>query len=251
MSGYPSVIVPAGHIEPAPRRVRGVFAGRTVFDTSNASYVWERPYYPQYYIPRVDVATDLLLDEQAERRYPLGIARQHGLRAGDREQPGAVGIFGEEAGRLAGLVRFDWAALDAWYEEDEQIFVHPRCPYSRVDALRSTRTVRVELDGVLLAESASPVVVFETGLPTRYYVNRTEVDFSRLVASDTETACPYKGTTTGYWSAMIGGRLHPDVAWCYDFPSWQLLPIAGLICFYNEKVDLIVDGEPQPRPSLP
>ena len=249
MSGFPSPIVPTGHVEPAPRRVRGVFAGRTVFDTGNARYVWERPHYPQYYIPLADVAGKLLRDEQAERRVSVGTGARHGLRVGDREQPGSVTVFGTEAGRLAGLVRFDWAALDAWYEEDEQIFVHPRCPYSRVDAVRSTRSVRVELDGVPLAESSSPVLVFETGLPTRYYLNRTEVDFSRLVPSDTETACPYKGTTSDYWSASIDGRLHTDVAWCYDFPSWQLLPIAGLICFYNEKVDLVVDGERLPRPA--
>jgi uncharacterized protein (DUF427 family) len=248
MSGYPSLIVPAGHVQPCPRRIRGMFAGRTVFDTGNARYVWERPHYPQYYIPLAEVALDLLREEHTERRLPTGSAAQHGLRVGDREQPGAVAIFG--AGPLAGLVRFDWAALDAWYEEDEQIFVHPRCPYSRVDAVRSTRSVRVELAGVLLAESSSPVLVFETGLPTRYYLNRTEVDFGRLVPSDTETGCPYKGTTSGYWSARLAGRLYPDVAWCYDFPSWQLLPIAGLICFYNEKVDLTVDGERQPRPEL-
>ncbi|MFL6164442.1 MAG: DUF427 domain-containing protein [Jatrophihabitantaceae bacterium] len=247
MSGYPALIVPTGHVQPAPRRVRGVLGGRTVFDTRNASYVWERPHYPQYYIPLADVAADLLHDELTERRLSIGTGRQHGLRVGDREQPGAVAVFG--IGKLAGLARFDWAALDAWFEEDEQIFVHPRCPYTRVDAIRSTRAVRVELDGVLLAESHSPVLVFETGLPTRYYLNRTEVDFSQLVPSDTETACPYKGSTTGYWSARLGDRLHADVAWCYDFPTWQLLPIAGLICFYNEKVDLTIDGERQPRPA--
>ena len=95
---------------------------------------------------------------------------------------------------LSGTVRFEWAALDAWFEEDEQVFVHPRNPYVRVDALRSTRSVRVELDGVVLAESSSPVMVFETGLPTRYYLNRTEVDFAHLIPTDTVTACPYKGT---------------------------------------------------------
>jgi uncharacterized protein (DUF427 family) len=219
MTGYPSLIVPAGHVEPCPRRVRGVFAGRTIFDTGNARYVWERPHYPQYYIPLADVAAGVLRNEHAERRLPIGSAAQHGLRVGDREQPGAVAVFGADAGALADLVRFDWAALDAWYEEDEQIFVHPRCPYTRVDAVRSTRSVRVELDGVLLAESSSPVLVFETGLPTRYYLNRTEVDFSRLVPSDTETGCPYKGITSGYWSARPAGQLYPDVAWCYDFPS--------------------------------
>jgi len=146
-------------------------------------------------------------------------------------------------------VRFQWSALDAWLEEDEEVFVHPRSPYTRVDALRSTRPVRVELDGVVLAESSAPVMVFETGLPTRYYLDRTAVDFEHLIATETVTSCPYKGTTSRYWSIDVGGRLHPDLAWSYDFPTRQLLPIAGLIAFYNEKVDLTVDGRRLERPA--
>jgi uncharacterized protein (DUF427 family) len=115
--------------------------------------------------------------------------------------------------------------------------------------LRSTRHVRVELDGAMLAESSSPVMVFETGLPTRYYFNRTEVSFDHLVPTDTVTSCPYKGMTSAYWSVRIGNELHPDMAWAYDFPTRQLLPIAGLISFYNELVDVIIDGERLPRPK--
>ena len=143
----------------------------------------------------------------------------------------------------------DWDALDAWFEEDEEVFVHPRSPYSRVDALRSTRRVRIALGGVDLAESSSPVMVFETGLPTRYYLNRTEVHFEHLVPTDTVTSCPYKGTTTGYWSVVIDGVVHADLAWSYDFPTRQLLPIAGLVAFYDEKVDVYVDDVLLERPS--
>ena len=100
----------------------------------------------------------------------------------------------------------------------------------------------------MLAESSSPVLVFETGLPTRYYLNRTEVDFERLVPSDTVTSCPYKGTTSGYWSVRVGDDTYPDLAWAYDFPTRQLQPITGLVAFYSEKVDTIVDGEQLPRP---
>ena len=165
-------------------------------------------------------------------------------------RPAALRVYGDDARSRAwpARARFEWDALDAWFEEDEQVFVHPRNPYTRVDALRSTRTVRVELDGVVLAESSSPVLVFETGLPTRYYLNRTEVDFAHLVPTDTVTACPYKGTTSGYWSAQLGDTIHPDLAWTYDFPTRQLLPIAGLIAFYNEKVD-IYPRRPAPRPA--
>jgi uncharacterized protein (DUF427 family) len=109
--------------------------------------------------------------------------------------------------------------------------------------------VRIELEGVVLAESGSPVLVFETGLPTRYYLNRTEVDFTHLEPSETLTACPYKGRTTGYWSVRVGEELRPDLAWTYDFPTRQLFPIAGLIAFYNEKVDVILDGVKLERPQ--
>ena len=108
--------------------------------------------------------------------------------------------------------------------------------------------MRVESKGVVLAESSSPVLLFETGLPTRYYLNRTDVDFSWLVPSDTVTACPYKGTTSGYWSAQIEGRVHPDIAWTYDFPTREVLPIAGLVAFYNEKLDIFLDGTELDRP---
>jgi uncharacterized protein (DUF427 family) len=118
----------------------------------------------------------------------------------------------------------------------------------RVDALRSTRTVRVELRGTVLAESDSPVLVFETGLPTRYYFSRTAVRFQHLIPTDTETQCPYKGTTSGYWSARVDGRVHPDLAWTYDFPTRQLLPITGMLAFYNERVDIVVDGVRLERP---
>ena len=151
----------------------------------------------------------------------------------------------------AGTTRFDWDALDAWYEEDEQIFVHPRNPYVRVDALRSHRHVRASLDGVTLADTTAPVLVFETGLPTRYYFDRTDVAFGHLVHSQTQTACPYKGVTSCYWSVVTGGTVrdgHQDLAWAYDFPTRQLLPIAGLVAFYNEKIDLDLDGLRLPRP---
>jgi uncharacterized protein (DUF427 family) len=95
----------------------------------------------------------------------------------------------------------------------------------------------------------SPVMVFETGLPTRYYFERTAINFEHLVPSDTVTECPYKGTTSGYWSARVGEDLHSDLAWAYDFPTRQLLPIAGLIAFYNERVDLFMDGQRLERPD--
>ncbi len=225
-------------------------AGAVIVDTTRALYVWEWPNYPQYYIPIEDVNSAYLVDEQHAQQLKRGSAQRYGLAVGDVSRPRAVRVYTESTiDRITGTARFEWAALDSWFEEDEEVFVHPRNPYTRVDALRSTRHVQIELDGVVLAESSSPVMVFETGLPTRYYFNQTEVDFRHLVATDTVTSCPYKGTTSGYWSVSVGGVLHPDLAWAYDFPTRQLLPIAGLISFYNEKVDVVIEGERETRPA--
>lgn len=249
MPDYPSPIVPAGHIEPVPRRVRAMLGGVTVLDTVRARYVWEWPRYPQYYVPLADVRADLLVAEGRKQVGRLGTVEEHALLVGDVERPRAAKVVVDSSiDGLSGTVRFHFGALDAWFEEDDQVFVHPRDPYVRVDALHSTRTVRIELGGAVLAESAAPVMVFETGLPTRYYLPRTEVDFGRLIATDTVTACPYKGVTGGYWSARVGDELHSDLAWCYTFPTRELLPIAGRVAFYNERVDVFVDGDPVPRP---
>ena len=250
MQDYPQSIPAVNRIEPVPRRIRATLGGATVIDTAAAIYLWEWPHYPQYYIPLGDIDADALIDEQRSQRLSRGTVAVHGLRVGEIERRHCVRAFTKSSLEgLVGRARVDWDALDAWFEEDEEVFVHPRDPYTRIDALRSTRRVRVELDGLLLAESASPVMVFETGLPTRYYLNRTEVDFTHLVPTDTVTACPYKGRTSGYWAVRAGKKLHADLAWCYDFPTRQLEPIAGLIAFYNEKVDIRLDGAPLERPQ--
>jgi uncharacterized protein (DUF427 family) len=247
---YPQMILPVDHVEAVPRRIRALLAGQVVLDTTNALYVWEWPYYPQYYIPLADVTPAVLVDEERPEHLHRGTARLHGLRVGDVAKASSARVYGPDASSgLAGKVRFEWDALDAWFEEDEEVFVHPRSPYARVDALRSTRRVRIELNGAVLAESTSPVMVFETGLPTRYYLNRTEVNFDHLVATETVTSCPYKGTTSRYWSVLVDNTVHADLAWAYDFPTRQLLPITGLISFYNEKVDVIVDGQKLARPT--
>jgi uncharacterized protein (DUF427 family) len=250
LADYPSSIVAVNHTEPVPRRIRAVLGRYTVFDTTSALYVWEWPNYPQYYIPMADIDVSVLVDEDHEEHLQRGTAKRFGLRVGDVERPGVAHHYVDsDVPAITGMVRFDWAALDNWFEEDEVVFVHPRDPYTRVDAVRSTRTVSVSVEGIELARTSSPVLVFETGLPTRYYINRTEVDFEHLVSSDTETACPYKGTTSAYWSVRIGDRVLPDLAWAYDFPTAQLLPIAGLVAFYNEKLDIAVDGIALERPK--
>lgn len=247
---FPRPLSVTDQIEPVPRRIRAQLAGRTVLDTTRAIYLWEWPFYPQYLVPVEDVDKDALVDEGTTHKLSRGTATSIGLRIGETQRQRAGRRYDESRIEgLVGKVRFDWDALDAWFEEDEQVFVHPRNPYVRVDALRSSRRVRIEKDDVLLAESDATVMVFETGLPTRYYFDRSAVDFTQLVPSDTITACPYKGRTTAYWSVLAGESTHADLAWSYDFPTAALLPIAGLVAFYDEKVDVLIDGVAQRRPQ--
>ena len=249
MSGYPQNLVPVNHVEPVPRRIRGVLAGRTVLDTTDARYVWEWPGFPQYYVPLADVDPSALVDEGSTEETPRGDMRLFGLAVDDVRRPHAARVLSDA--KVEGLddtVRFEWSALDAWFEEGEQVFVHPRNPYTRVDTARSTRRFRVESNGVVLAESSSPIMLFETGLPTRYYIPRLDVCLDLLRPSEMRTACPYKGMTGSYWSAETADGSIRDVAWCYDFPPRDVLPIAGLIAFYNEKLDFFLDDAKLERP---
>jgi len=245
---YPQMAAARGRIEPAPRRVRGYLGHELVFDTTAARYVWEIPYYPAYYVPLTDVRTELLRDEDHPQKVQLGASRLHSLIGAGQVHKSAARVFDADSdGPVAGTVRFEWEPL-RWFEEDEQIYGHPRNPYSRVDALRSHRHVRAELDGVVLADTRAPVLLFETGLPTRYYIDPTDVAFEHLEPTTTQTLCPYKGTTSGYWSVRTGETLHPDLAWTYHYPLPAVAPIAGLVAFYNEKLDITVDGTPLARP---
>jgi uncharacterized protein (DUF427 family) len=229
--------------QPVPRRIRGIVAGRTVFDTRRARYVWDSVKYPQYYVPLSDVDPAALREEGRVQKLRRGTAEMFGLAAGKETRRGAARVFTNATDpELANHVRFDWDGLDAWFEEDEQIFVHPRNPYTRVDALRSSAHVGVVFHGAVLAESAATVMVFETGLPTRYYFDRTSVDFTRLTPTATQTACPYKGRTSDYWTATVDGVIEPDIAWSYLFPTAALLSIAGLVAFYNDRTEITVDG---------
>jgi uncharacterized protein (DUF427 family) len=241
---YPQMVGDRGLIEPAPRRVRGYLDGELVFDTVGARYVWESKYYPQYYIPLSDVRM-ILKDEAHAQKLQLGSSRLHSLVSSKRTVASAARLY--DTGPVATYVRFEWEALD-WFEEDEPVILHPRNPYVRVDTLRSHRHVKIELDGIVLAETHSPLVMFETGLPTRYYIDRTDVDFSHLEPSETESVCPYKGVTSGYWNARVGETVHADIAWAYDYPLREVGPIAGTIAFYNEKLDISIDDVRTPRP---
>ncbi len=155
-AGHPLALPPINHTAPVPRRIRAVLDGHVVVDTTSALYLWEWSHYPQYYIPVDDIDPAMLVDEQHQQKLSRGTARRYALQVGDVVRPAALRIYGNDTTveGLAGRARFEWDSLDAWFEEDEQVFVHPRDPYTRADALRSTRNIRIELDGVMLADPA-------------------------------------------------------------------------------------------------
>jgi uncharacterized protein (DUF427 family) len=238
-------------VERSQKRVRAYFAGEVVADTIRPLLVWEIPYYPAYYVPAADVRAKLV---------PTG-ATEHSPSRGDAEILDVVAERGIGAGaarrypdspieELRDAVRLDFAAMDEWLEEDEPIYVHPRSPYARVDILASSRHVRVEIDGVTVAESRAPRILFETGLPPRYYLPLSDLRFDLLRPSDTQTHCPYKGTA-GYWSIEVNGKVYEDLVWIYRTPLPESQKVAGLACFYNEKVDIFVDGVALDRPRTP
>ena len=236
-------------VERSGKRVRAYLGGELVADTVAPLLVWEVPGYPTYYIPAGDVRAKLV---------PTG-AGEHSPRLGEAEVLNVVTAGGSAAGAakrypdspiepLRDAVRFDWHAMDEWLEEDEPVYTHPRSPYTRVDILSSSRQVRVELDGVVLAESARPTILFETGIVPRYYLPVSDLRRELLRPSDKQTSCPYKGTA-GYWSVQVNGTLHENLIWIYRTPIAESQKIAGLACFWNERVDLYVDGVLQERPA--
>jgi uncharacterized protein (DUF427 family) len=237
-------------IERGAKRVRAYLGGELVADTTGPLLVWERPYYPTYYFPASDVRAELLQPGDAVARSPSrGDGRTFTVRAGGQEAAGAALRYEESPlEELRDAIRLDWDAMDAWFEEDEQVFTHPRDPYTRVDILPSSRHVRVEVEGVTIAESAKPTLLFETGLPVRYYLPKTHVRMDLLTATDTVTHCPYKGQAE-YWSVRAGDAVHADLAWSYRTPLPESQKIGGLVALYNERVDLHVDGVRQDRPS--
>jgi len=241
-------------IEDSPRRVRVFFNNQVIADSRRVKLLHETKHLPVYYLPLEDVRQDLLTPTAHSSHCPYkGDARYWSIQVGDRTAENAVWNYPtpiEGCPDIAGLVAFYWNKVDAWFEEDEQVFVHPRDPYHRVDILESARHVEVWLDGVKLADSHRPRVLFETGLPPRYYLPKLDVRTDLLRPTASHTACPYKGTAS-YWSVEANGTVFDDLVWGYPTTIVEASKIANLLCFYNEKVDLVVDGERQERPSTP
>lgn len=259
--------------EPTAKRIRAVLGGTTVVDSTRGLLVWEpRRIVPSYAVPVDDVAGEVVRTDAAvmgaaegarvrmphvsgspvpSPSIPFAVHTAEGhaadVRAGGQDRPGAGFLPADPD--LAGYVVLDFGAFEAWYEEDELNVAHPRNPFHRIDVLSSSRRVSLELDGQVLAESSRPMLLFETMLPTRYYLPREDV-LAELVASGTRTYCAYKGQAS-YWSATSGGRVLPDIAWTYEEPLHDAARVRGLIAFFTERIDVVLDGKRLKRPVTP
>ncbi|KAF2748606.1 DUF427-domain-containing protein [Sporormia fimetaria CBS 119925] len=227
-------------VERTPRRVRGRLNGKLAFDTTDARHVWEHPNYPQFYIPLGCFTSDASFNIGDEIEGTNKQARSALLTVGERTTHENI-VFNTP--KLDQLVRIEFGSIDQWYEEDLPIYVHPKDPYKRIDILPSSRNIRVELHGKVLAESSSPLLLLETSLRTRFYLPPTCVKWNHLLKSPTKTYCPYKGEARYFHAKATGDTPWVmDAVWCYKYPTAESLAIAGYLCFYNEKVDIYVDG---------
>lgn len=254
---------PAGHfnaaqtlyLEPTPKRIRVIVAGETIADSRRAMLLQESGLQPVYYFPPEDVRSDLLEPTDKHTHCPKkGDASYYTIRAGSRLVANGAWCYPEplaDAPRaLRGLIAFYWDKVDTWLEEDEEVIGHARDPYHRIDVRRTSRHIKVSLDGQLLAETTRAVALFESNLPTRWYIPREDV-VADLVGSDTDTVCPYKGHASYHSARLDGGEVVEDLVWSYTEPFDEVADVAGLLCFYNEQVDIELDGEAAPRPESP
>lgn len=242
------VAAPRGHalyLEDSPKRVRAVFNGETVADSRRVKLLHETNHLPVYYFPEEDIRGDLLQPTDHTTHCPFkGDASYRSVRVGDRTAENAVWHYpepGEHFAPLAGYAAFYYDKMDTWYEEDEEVFGHPHDPYHRVDVLESSRHVKITVNGEVVAKTERPKLLFETGLPVRYYIPPEDVRTGLLVPSETHTVCPYKGVAS-YMSVNAGGELLEDLAWYYPEPLPEAVKVRDHLCFYGEQVETEVDG---------
>ena len=238
--------------ESSPRWVRVKFGGEIIANSKRVMLMRETGHQPVYYFPQDDVAMDLLEATTHRTHCPYkGDAVYWSIKVGDKLAENAVWCYPDplpECIAIKDYLAFYWHKMDAWYEEDEEVFVHPRDPYTRIDTILSSRHVKIMLDGITLADTHQPYLLFETGLPTRYYLPAEDVQLDYLVPSESQSRCPYKGIAA-YWSVKLGETVYPDLVWFYPNPTPECPKIKDLLCFYQEKVDLYIDGELQARPK--
>lgn len=241
------------HVSESPRHVRVIFNGEILADSRHAKLVRETDVLPVYYFPQADVRGDFLAASLYKTECPYkGEASYWSVHAGGKKAENAVWSYQSPLPAAAGIANhfvFEWNKMDKWMEEDEEIFVHPRDPYKRVDVLQSSRHVKVVIAGQTIADSRRPRLLFETNHPVRYYLLEEDVRMDLLVPSVTRSRCPYKGAAS-YWSVRVDSQLYEDMVWGYREPIPECPKIKGLLCFFHERgADIYVDGEEIPRPQ--
>jgi len=241
--------------ETSPRWVRAVLGGVTIADSKRAMVLHRAKRLPVYYFPKEDVLMDLMESAQHTTEVvPQGEASFWNIKVGETIAEKAAWTYSnppDEWEMIKDFIAFEWGKMDSWYEEEEEVFVHLRDPYHRVDVLDSSRHVRVIVAGETVAETRKPKLLFETGLPTRYYFPKEDVRMDLLESSNLKTRCPYKGVAS-YWSVKIGDQIRKNIIWGYPNPVVECPKIKDLLCFYNERVEAIyVDDELAPKPKTP
>jgi uncharacterized protein (DUF427 family) len=244
----------AVYLEPTPKRIRVVVGGETIADSSRAMIMQESGRQPIYYFPPEDVRSEFLEPSDRRTHCPKkGDASYYTIRVGEHVIDAGAWYYPEpleDAPPIKDLIAFYFNRVDQWLEEDEEIFGHPRDPYHRIDTRSTGRHIRVLLDGELLAETINAVALFESNLPARWYLPREDVR-AELEDGDTTTYCPYKGHASYFSVKLAGGELGKDLIWYYPDPLPGALQVAGLLCFFNERVDVELDGVMQERPDSP
>ena len=232
-----------------PKWVRGVHAAREIVDSRDALYVWEHEYYPAWYFPLGAVAGELRPTGETFHSETRGMGTRCDIVTADGAviADAAWRHLDSPVAELRDRVRIEWSAMDSWFEEEVEVFVHPRSPEVRVDVMPTSKHVRVIIDGEVVADSVRTSVLYEARLPGRYYFPQSDVRMDLLTLSETESECPYKGFSH-FWNVTIGDAVHDDLAWGYRTPFSEALGIGGLVCFYNEKVDIEIDGRRVERP---
>ena len=236
--------------EPTGRWLRVIFNRVTIADSKRAMLTMESRGELDYYFPIEDVRMDLLEESTyVEKSGYRGARKFWHVKVGDRMAENAAWTYEPKESRpdFTGYLAFKWKAMDHWFEEEEEVFLHPRHPYHRVDTLPSSRHVEVLVDGVKVADTTRPFLLFETGLPTRYYLPEEDVQKEYLLSSTTHSVCPYKGQAR-YYSVKVNGNVLQDAAWHYPDPIPEAPKLKGLVAFWPEKdrnrIQILVDGQP-------
>jgi uncharacterized protein (DUF427 family) len=232
---------PTLRVEPSGRWVRGYIGNTAVIDSKHVVVVYGARRLATYFFPTADVRMDLLsasfVNENGEQRWTLSV---------DGRTVEDIAWTYPDRDDVKDLVAFEWRKIERWYEEDDEVFVHPRDPHHRVDVMNSSRHIKVVIDGEVVAETRQPRLLFETGIRTRYYIPKVDVRMDLLEPTPTSTACPYKGNAV-YWSARVGAKVFPDIVWSYPFPTLESAKIQNMLSFYNDQVEIYVDGELEKR----